>query len=146
MSVRLSLGAMVLVTGIVLVVFFLQTILSIFRKKPDEIPPLGRLSTFAVLSFLSGLVVLGLVVAVIILTFCQRYDLMLGLAGPDFKYLALTQTILLYCSIAPALAAIGFALGARGSISEGQGAVRGKAYYRAGVLMSFLSGLTVLAA
>ena len=125
-----------LIGGLVLAGYFIRTVLSAFRKKPEETPILSPLSAFAVLSFLSGLCLMGLLLAAAMLYLCQDYDILLGLDRRDVSRVSLARTIVLYCTVAPALAAIGFALAARTSVKESDGALRGKAYYRAAFHLS----------
>jgi hypothetical protein len=115
------------------------------RKDPASAPPPvpTALSLLAGFSFFSGLSALALVVVAAILFTSLSMGEMLQLDADLREAITVAAKIVLYVSLLPSVAAVAFALAARGSISESGGTLRGRPLYRTGVLLAILSGAVV---
>jgi hypothetical protein len=130
-----------------LAAFALLGILLDSRRKRilEAAPPApSRLSGLAALGFLCGLLGILTVLAAVVVSACSRCGDLLGLSNLDHRPLRLAERILLYCSLGPAVGAAAFWLGARGVVLGSQGAIRGRALYRAGVLLAALTAFLAL--
>jgi membrane-associated protease RseP (regulator of RpoE activity) len=112
---------------------------------PAEAAPLPTsLSFLAGFSFFSGLGATALVVASALLFASLSMGDVLQIQPDARQAIGLAAKIVLYVSLLPSVAAIAFALAARGVISESGGTVRGRPLYRTGVLLSILSVAVVV--
>jgi hypothetical protein len=116
------------------------------RRKVQETlgpPPPTSLSSLAVLSFLSGLGAILLVVSTGILSLVLSMGDLLQISARERPAVEFAGKIVLYVSLLPAVAAMAFALAARGAISESGETVRGRPLYRTGILLALLTGIVV---
>jgi len=136
------------VVGALALAGFVRLLIGVFRGRETPAaapPPLPTsVSVLAGFSFFSGLAAISLVViSVVLLTICSMEHL-LHLESGIREGVTLAAKIVLYVSLLPSVVAVAFALAARGVISEGAGAVRGRPLYRTGVLLAVLSGAVAL--
>jgi len=110
------------------------------RKVPPAPTPKG-LSVLAGLSFTCGLGALALLLVALVLAHVAAATDILALPFRDRAPLAFAARIVLYASLAPAVVAVAFALGARGAIGEAPDGLRGRSLYRAGLFLSLGVGL-----
>ena len=115
------------------------------RKDPStEAPPaFTSLSLMAGLSFFSGLGAILLATVAGILSLTMSMNDVIPMTESTRRQVDLAARIILYVSLLPAVAAAAFGLAARGVISEGRGAVRGRPLYRTGILLALLTGVLV---
>ena len=114
------------------------------KTSPEAPPRPTSLSFLAGLSFFSGLGAVLLVTVAGVFTAALSLGEVLAIDADTRTGLGLASKVLMYSSLLPAVAAVALALGARGVISEGQGAVRGRPLYRTGLLLSLVTGAVVL--
>jgi membrane-associated protease RseP (regulator of RpoE activity) len=115
------------------------------RVPQSEAPPVPTsLSVLAGFSFFSGLGATALVVTSALLFVSLSMGDVLQIAPDARQSIGLAAKVVLYVSLLPSVAAIAFALAARGVISESGGTVRGRPLYRTGVLLSILSVAVVV--
>jgi membrane-associated protease RseP (regulator of RpoE activity) len=103
----------------------------------------SSVSVLAGLSFLCGLAAACLVTASAITAMCVSMSELTRIPALDHAAVDLAAKITLYASLLPAVGAIAFALTARGAISESL-SMRGRALYRAGILLALVTGVLVL--
>ena len=116
------------------------------RAKAEEAPPpLARLSALSVLSFLTGLGALLAALAALVCTWSVRYRYVLGFGDGEVYDLQLGAQILSYATLLPAVAAVAFAIAARGAVRESRGELRGRSLYHTAVLVALLSSAGVWA-
>jgi hypothetical protein len=96
------------------------------------------------LSFFSGLSAILLATVTGLMTLAISMGEVLEVAAGERQGITLAAKIVLYVSVLPSVAAIAFALAARGAIAESGGTMRGRPLYRTGVLLAILSGAVVL--
>ncbi len=140
-------GALLGLLGAVLVlaVFVLAVARALRRKKVDDEPLRDtRLSFLAVMSFFCGLSAVLALIAASVTSLCGTFGDLLGLEDIEREILRAAARIVLYCSLVPAVAALAFALGARGVIRESGGEIRGKALSRAGVFLAIVTAFFAL--
>jgi len=113
------------------------------RKKKGEESPVQdtRLSSLAGMSFFCGLAAVLVLVGSSIVSLCGQYTEVLLLTSVERTLLHSAAKIILVCSLFPAVAALAFALGARGVIRESKEGLRGKTLYRSGTLLALLAGV-----
>src|SRR6185436_10463490 len=111
---------------------------------PAPEPAPSSVSLMAGLSFFSGLSAILLATVTGLLTAAISMGEILLMDSDIRAILDAVGKIVLYVSLLPAVAAIAFALGARGVISESRGTVRGRPLYRTGVVLALLTGGIVL--
>ena len=132
-------------TVLVLAVFVLAVARALRRKKVDDEPLRDtRLSFLAAMSFFCGLSAVLALVAASVTSLCGTFGDLLGLEEIERQILHAAARIVLYCSLAPAVAALAFALGGRGVIRESGGQIRGKALSRAGVFLAIVTAFFAL--
>ena len=136
----------VAVGGALTIAAFVLILLAIVRRKskPEAPPVPTSLSFLAGFSFFSGLAAAGLVVTSTLLYTSLSLGEVLIVRSDEQQGIKLAANVLLYASVLPSVAAIAFALAARGSIAESGGMMRGRPLYRTGVLLAILSGAVVL--
>jgi hypothetical protein len=138
----------VAIAGALTIAGLVLMMLAILRRKskptPDAPPVPTSLSFLAGFSFFSGLAAAALVVtAAVLFTSLSMGEVLI--VHPDGRQgVKLAANIILYASVLPSVAAIAFALAARGAIAESGGMMRGRPLYRTGVLLAILSGAVVL--
>jgi hypothetical protein len=96
----------------------------------------ARLSKLSAAGFFCAMLALATALAAVLTwEFAERGDL-LGLRSYDVYDLRLASEILRYCALAPAVAALAFAVAGRGAIRESQGALRGRMLYRIAIALA----------
>jgi len=136
----------VAVAGALTIAAFVLIVLAVLRRKskPEATPVPTSLSFLAGFSFFSGLAAAGLVVTSAVLYTSLSMGEVLIVRSDEQQGIKLAANLLLYASVLPSVAAIAFALAARGAIAESGGMMRGRPLYRTGVLLAILSGAVVL--
>ena len=114
------------------------------KEAPPPEPVPTSLSLMAGLSFFSGLGAILLITMTALFSLSLSMGDLLEMDSDVRAGLDLAGRIILYVSLLPAVAAIAFALGARGVISESGGTMRGRPLYRTGLLMAVVAGVVVL--
>lgn len=122
-----------LLAGLVAVSFVL-------RKPPATPGAPARLSRLSAFGFFFALLALATALAAVLTAEFSAPGDLLSLHQYDLRALRLATEVLRYCALGPALAALAFALAGRGAIRESQGALRGRALYRAAILLAVAVG------
>jgi len=106
----------------------------------------SRLSFLAAMSFFCGLVAALTVVAAGIVSLCAQHGDLTGVVGEtkEALRLRLSERILLYSSLVPAVAAVAFWIGARAAVRGSEGRLRGRALYRMGTALAVLTAWVAL--
>jgi hypothetical protein len=143
-STAIGAGCLLTLLAIVLAAAFLAAFKR--RKKEAEEQPVKdtRLSFLAVISFFSGLSAVLILVGSSIVSLCGNYSEILLLSSEERPLVQAAAKIILTASLLPAVAALAFALGARGVIRESKEGLRGKSLYRSGVLLAIVTGAFAL--
>lgn len=132
---------------LVIAVLWVGTMIRRGRREESAVgappPPPASLSILAGLSFLCGLGAILLVAATGILSLVLSMGDLLQLSARERPAVELAGRIVMYVSLLPAVAAMAFALAARGVISESRDTVRGRPLYRTGILLALLTGIVV---
>jgi hypothetical protein len=149
MSASISLGGIfglafaALVTMTVILVFGTESARKRRKDASAEPPPPSSVSLLAGMSFLSGVAAILLTTIVGILSLTMSMNELFNVSESTRKQLDVASKIVLYTGLLPSVAAVAFALAARGIITESRGTVRGRPLYRTGVLLAVLSTVVV---
>jgi hypothetical protein len=134
-------GCFLALLAVVLAGIFIAAFLRRKKKAAEEPIRETRMSFLAGMSFFCGMGAVLVLVVSSIISLCGNYTEALLLLPGDRPLLHSAARIVLVCSLFPAVAAIAFALGARGVIRESQDGLRGKSLYRSGTLLALLAGV-----
>ena len=130
-------------TFVVVVALIVVVVIVIAKRlrapKPPGPRPDSRLSLLAAFCFLCGLAAMLAVLGAAILHVCSQARDILSISDVELWAVLAATKVLLYCTLAPAVGTLGFWLGARSVIRDSQGALRGMALYRWGVMLTILS-------